>query len=77
MLPSSAQASGGFKGGYKKRIIDYIFYTGDTLECTSRLWFPFEEDLKDSGEEREGLFLIPSKLFPSDHFSVAANFKFK
>ncbi|XP_049819753.1 nocturnin isoform X2 [Aethina tumida] len=47
--------------------IDYIFYTKNNLEVESVLEFPSGEEI---GEHR-----IPSFAYPSDHFSLVADFK--
>jgi mRNA deadenylase 3'-5' endonuclease subunit Ccr4 len=51
-----------------KRIIDYIFYSGD-LDCTAYLEIPTGEELGSSK--------LPSLRYPSDHMAIAAKFELK
>jgi endonuclease/exonuclease/phosphatase family metal-dependent hydrolase len=50
------------------RIIDYIFYGGGSLTCTSLLQVP------DGDELEEGR--LPGLRYPSDHMMIAAKFDF-
>eukprot|EP00392_Amoebophrya_sp_AT5.2_P002418 g2423.t1 len=52
----------------RKMVSDYIFSTG--LNCESRLWMPFSDDVGDDVE-------LPAKGYPSDHFAIAAQLSFK
>ncbi|CAD7925667.1 unnamed protein product [Amoebophrya sp. A25] len=60
--PTTVSASG------KRSISDYILSSG--LQLESRLWMPF---MNETGEETTQL---PSKGYPSDHFSLAAQYSF-
>ncbi|ELU13780.1 hypothetical protein CAPTEDRAFT_218384 [Capitella teleta] len=50
------------------RTIDYIWYTEKSLKVTALKEFPTGDEI---GAER-----VPSYAYPSDHFSLAADFKF-
>lgn len=49
--------------------IDYIFYSNEDMEVDAVLDFPTEEEI---GEDR-----VPSFKYPSDHFSLVCDLKFK
>lgn len=52
-----------------KAVLDYIYYTPESLEVTRLLDVPNEEDLKREGD-------LPSKMFPSDHIRICSEFAF-
>jgi len=57
------------EGGEAKHTIDYIFYSEESLEPTKIWSIP---DGTIVGPER-----LPSARYPSDHFSLAAHFRWK
>ena len=54
-------------GETSKRVIDYIFYSSSTLQC-SALWSIPHQDMEN--------LKLPSLRYPSDHMLIAAKFQF-
>jgi mRNA deadenylase 3'-5' endonuclease subunit Ccr4 len=52
-----------------RRVIDYIFYTSETLECTATLKTPDDGDLEATR--------LPGLRYPSDHMMIAAQFRLR
>ena len=58
------------RGDEVQRVIDYIFYTPELLECTHTLSIPKEQLAADKDK-------LPNLRYPSDHLMIAARFKTK
>ena len=54
----------------KKQTLDYIWFSGDTLQLESVVDVPSEAQI-------DAEVAFPSQTFPSDHISLSATFKFK
>lgn len=52
-----------------KRIIDYIFYAGETMQCVATLKVPPVEELEPTK--------LPGLRYPSDHLHIGAKFEIR
>ncbi|RUS71506.1 hypothetical protein EGW08_020757 [Elysia chlorotica] len=61
---------GGKKGSQEESVhtIDYLFFSRDKFQCEQLLEMPTEDQLRPN--------FLPSYAYPSDHLSLAADFKF-
>ena len=52
--------------------LDYIFFSSGSLQCTSALQLPTEDEIRFAG----GGPTLPNRNYPSDHLRLEASFKF-